>query len=42
VTPLALQCFVAALRARGVKVRRLEDGLLEWRSAGLRIVTGSA
>src|SRR2546427_525641 len=31
---------VAALRARGFKVRRLEDGLPEWRAAGLPIVTG--
>ncbi|MET4735710.1 rhodanese-related sulfurtransferase/DNA-binding HxlR family transcriptional regulator [Thalassospira sp. MBR-102] len=28
---------VAALRARGFKVRRLEDGLPEWRAAGLRV-----
>jgi len=33
---------VAALRARGFKVRRLEDGLPEWRAAGLPVVTGSA
>jgi len=33
---------VAALRARGFKVRRLEDGLPEWRAAGLPIVAGSA
>lgn len=33
---------VAALRARGFKVRRLEDGLPEWRAAGLPIVTGAA
>jgi len=33
---------VAALRDRGFKVRRLEDGLPEWRAAGLPIVTGSA
>jgi rhodanese-related sulfurtransferase/DNA-binding transcriptional ArsR family regulator len=33
---------VAALRARGFKVRRLEDGLPEWRAAGLPIVTGTA
>src|SRR5262245_415398 len=33
---------VAALRARGFKVRRLEDGLPEWRAAGLPIVTGGA
>jgi ArsR family transcriptional regulator len=31
---------VAALRARGFKARRLEDGLPEWRAAGLAIVTG--
>ena len=33
---------VAALRARGFKVRRLEDGLPEWRAAGLPVMTGSA
>jgi ArsR family transcriptional regulator len=33
---------VAALRARGFKVRRLEDGLPEWRAAGLPVITGSA
>ena len=33
---------VAALRGRGFKVRRLEDGLPEWRAAGLPVVTGSA
>ena len=33
---------VALLRARGFKVRRLEDGLPEWRAAGLPVVTGSA
>src|SRR5262244_2582747 len=33
---------VAALRARGFKARRLEDGLPEWRAAGLPIVTGGA
>jgi rhodanese-related sulfurtransferase/DNA-binding transcriptional ArsR family regulator len=32
---------VAALRARGFKARRLEDGLPEWRAAGLPIVGGS-
>ena len=32
---------VATLRARGFKVRRLEDGLPEWRAAGLPVVTGS-
>jgi ArsR family transcriptional regulator len=31
---------VARLRARGFKVRRLEDGLPEWRAAGLPVVTG--
>lgn len=31
---------VAMLRARGFKVRRLEDGLPEWRAAGLPIETG--
>ena len=30
---------VAALRARGFRVRRLEDGLPEWRAAGLPVVT---
>lgn len=33
---------VAALRAEGFKVRRLEDGLPEWRAAGLPVVTGMA
>ncbi len=33
---------VAALRARGFKVRRLEDGLPEWRAAGLPIISGNA
>ena len=33
---------VAALRTRGFKVRRLEDGLPEWRAAGLPVVTGRA
>jgi len=32
---------VAVLRARGFKVRRLEDGLPEWRAAGLPVVAGS-
>src|SRR5262249_30183363 len=32
---------VAALRSRGFKVRRLEDGLPEWRAAGLPMVIGS-
>ncbi|HEY7245207.1 MAG TPA: metalloregulator ArsR/SmtB family transcription factor [Xanthobacteraceae bacterium] len=32
---------VAALRARGFKARRLEDGLPEWRAAGLPVVVGS-
>jgi rhodanese-related sulfurtransferase/DNA-binding transcriptional ArsR family regulator len=31
---------VAVLRARGFKARRLEDGLPEWRAAGLPIITG--
>lgn len=33
---------VSALRARGFKVRRLEDGYPEWRAAGLPVVTGNA
>ena len=33
---------VSALRARGFKVRRLEDGYPEWRAAGLPVVTGTA
>jgi len=33
---------VAALRARGFTARRLEDGLPEWRAAGLPIVIGTA
>jgi len=33
---------IAALRARGFKARRLEDGLPEWRVAGLPVVTGGA
>jgi rhodanese-related sulfurtransferase/DNA-binding transcriptional ArsR family regulator len=32
---------VAVLRARGFKVRRLDDGLPEWRAAGLPIVIGT-
>jgi rhodanese-related sulfurtransferase/DNA-binding transcriptional ArsR family regulator len=32
---------VALLRARGFNVRRLEDGLPEWRAAGLPVITGS-
>lgn len=31
---------VALLRARGFKVRRLEEGLPEWRAAGLPVKTG--
>jgi len=31
---------VAALRARGFKVRRLQDGLPEWRAAGLPVAVG--
>jgi ArsR family transcriptional regulator len=33
---------VARLRARGFKVRRLEDGLPEWRAAGLPVIGGAA
>jgi ArsR family transcriptional regulator len=33
---------VALLRARGFNVRRLQDGLPEWRAAGLPVITGSA
>ena len=33
---------VAVLRARGFNARRLEDGLPEWRAAGLPVATGSA
>lgn len=32
---------VAALRVRGFKVRRLEDGLPEWRAAGLAVERGT-
>ena len=32
---------VAALRARGFKVRRLEDGFPEWRAAGLPVTVGN-
>jgi rhodanese-related sulfurtransferase/DNA-binding transcriptional ArsR family regulator len=32
---------VAKLRARGFKVRRLEDGLPEWRAAGMPVVAGN-
>lgn len=32
---------VALLRARGFKVRRLEDGLPEWRAAGLPVETAA-
>lgn len=32
---------VAALRARGFNVRRLQDGLPEWRAAGLPVATGA-
>jgi ArsR family transcriptional regulator len=31
---------VALLRARGFKVRRLEEGLPEWRAAGLPVKGG--
>ena len=33
---------VAQLRARGLNARRLEDGLPEWRAAGLPVVVGGA
>jgi rhodanese-related sulfurtransferase len=33
---------VAVLRARGFKARRLQDGLPEWRAAGLPVVTVAA
>lgn len=33
---------VALLRARGLNVRRLEDGLPEWRAAGFPVIVGSA
>ncbi len=33
---------VAALRARGFKVRRLQDGFPEWRAAGLPVAGGRA
>ena len=33
---------VAALRAKGFKVRRLQDGLPEWRAAGLPVVASHA
>ena len=33
---------VALLREKGFKVRRLEDGMPEWRVAGLPVVEGSA
>lgn len=32
---------VALLRARGFKARRLEEGLPEWRAAGMPVMTGS-
>ena len=32
---------VALLRAQGYTIRRLEDGLPEWRAAGLPVVTGN-
>ncbi len=32
---------VAALRARGFKARRLEDGFPEWRAAGLPVAVGN-
>jgi ArsR family transcriptional regulator len=33
---------VVALRRRGFNVRRLEDGLPEWRAAGLPVISGDA
>jgi ArsR family transcriptional regulator len=33
---------VSALRKRGFRALRLEDGLPEWRAAGLTVVTGNA
>jgi rhodanese-related sulfurtransferase/DNA-binding transcriptional ArsR family regulator len=33
---------VALLRARGFNIRRLEDGLPEWRAAGLPVIVGNA
>jgi rhodanese-related sulfurtransferase len=33
---------VAALRTRGFKALRLEDGLPEWRAAGLEVITGNS
>ena len=33
---------VAALRAKGYRVRRLEDGFPEWKAAGLPVETQSA
>ena len=33
---------VAALRTKGFKARRLEDGLPEWRAVGLPVVVGNA
>jgi ArsR family transcriptional regulator len=33
---------VAMLREKGFKVRRLEDGLPEWRAAGFPVAEGSA
>ncbi len=33
----AINPFYAALRARGYRVRRLEDGYPEWKAAGLPV-----
>jgi rhodanese-related sulfurtransferase/DNA-binding HxlR family transcriptional regulator len=33
---------VEALRARGFKIRRLQDGFPEWRAAGLPVASGTA
>jgi len=39
--PIAFSPYeaVTTLRARGFRVRRFEDGLPEWRAAGLPVVT---
>jgi ArsR family transcriptional regulator len=33
---------VAALRAKGYKIRRLEDGFPEWKAAGLQVESATA
>ncbi|HRN61662.1 MAG TPA: metalloregulator ArsR/SmtB family transcription factor [Luteimonas sp.] len=42
--PFCVMAFdaVAALRAKGYRVRRLEDGFPEWMAAGLEVETGPA